>query len=480
MGFIVGLYFFSPRYVLWQGLHILPSHFNPEVNRAYYSLQIKQHPAVDIPDNKSNTTVRWRLFFPLLGYYLHIPNYLFLCIPYIGVFFSLLAIAHLALKETQNRWQTLLITLLAATTSWFITSTGWLSYWDAWFVLSLLLVSFFDGRRALIYPCIFAPWIDERFLIGLPIAIIVRGYYLYDQQPGAFRKWANDFLVLCLALIPWVILRGMIVFGSIDNSDTFVRFAEHMKVPHTVLTTFLGGWHGLRGLWFFAFLLVYLLYRHYARIVGVGLVLLVIFLHVFGVYISGDVTRNVSEFFPLAILGIILGLRWCRTFTLTALPIVLAVNLILPYTHVMTGFLVPVYYFPYEWDHLWNPPKEVSPLTYTTRAEELIKEKKFDDALRLLGYSTRLRPDFARAYFNIGYIKYTKGQYEDALTDLTFCIRYDSRHADTYYYRGLCYLQLKNPANAASEFAYALRVAPPDWPLRTETSNRLQAIPKTP
>lgn len=471
---IIALYFFCPRFVLWQGLYVIPSHFNPEVNRAYYSLQLMSHPYMDIPNNVCNTTIRWRLFFPLLGYYLHMSDRVFLSIPFIGVFLTLFSVAHIALKETQDRFQTFLITLLSATTSWFVVSTGWLSYWDAWFVLSLVAVSFFPSRRALIYPCIFAPWIDERFLVGLALALLVRGYYLYDRQPDAVRKWKSDFIVVCLALIPWIILRGTIVLGEIDNSDTFVRFAEHVNVPHLAASTLWGFWHGLRVMWFYPFLLAYLIYKYYARIVAVGLLVLVVVTHVLGVYISGDVTRNAGEFFPLALLGIIYGFRWCKSLTVSTLPIVLALNLALPFTHIMTGFNVPIYYFPYEWNHLKTPPDEVNPYFYNSEAVELIRQNHLDDAQQLIDCAIQLKPDYGRAYFNSGYLKGLRGKFEEAIGDLTLAIRYDPQFPDAYYFRGVSYSQLKNPASAASDFSYALQIAPPDWGLRADATKRLQ------
>jgi len=57
---------FSPRFVIWRGLHIPEAWFNPEVNRAVNALEQLQDPLGPI-DNPSNQVIRWRLFFPLLA-----------------------------------------------------------------------------------------------------------------------------------------------------------------------------------------------------------------------------------------------------------------------------------------------------------------------------------------------------------------------------------------------------------------------------
>jgi hypothetical protein len=64
--------------------------------------------------------------------------------------------------------------------SWFFVATGWLGYYDSWLFLGLLTVSFSQRRWLLCSACLLTPWIDERFFIGFPLALLVR--WLDDPQ----------------------------------------------------------------------------------------------------------------------------------------------------------------------------------------------------------------------------------------------------------------------------------------------------------
>ncbi len=476
---VVIIYFYSPRFVTWQGLHIPPSFFNPEVNRGNDALKQLANP-FETNFRPNNSIIRWRLLFPLVGHALHFPDKLYLSMPYVGALLVFAFMAHVAVRETKDRLVALLIALLSGTTSWFFVSSGWLGYFDSWYVLALLLIAFSPSRRLLLAACLLGPWVDERFILALPVVLFVRRFYFHNESSYDWKKWKDETLFVIISIAPYILIRLAIIKMGGDQSESVKNFGIALNTPNLFLHLLLGIWNSFRGLWFFVGLLFWIMYRYYYRIASIilGLVMLTIFAG--SLYVAGDVTRSLSMFLSVPLLGIFYGYRHRPQWMSAAVPLIVFFNLVAPASHVMTAFTVPIFDLRYELSHLRNPPMEVSPLTYTTRAEELIKEKKFDDALTMLGYATRLKPDFARAYFNIGYIKYTKGQYEDALTDFTFSIRYDTRHANTYYYRGLCYLQLKNTENAASEFTYALRVAPPDWPLRVETNNRLQAIPKAP
>lgn len=476
---LIVVYFYSPRFVTWQGLHIPPSLFNPEVNRGNDALKQLANP-FDTSFRPSNGIIRWRLLFPLISHALHFSDKLYLSLPYVGALLVFAFMAHVAFQETKDRLAAFLIALLSGTTSWFFVSSGWLGYFDSWYIFALLLVAFSPSRRLLLAACLLGPWVDERFIFALPVVLFVRRFYFHKETSYDWSKWKCEARLVIVAIIPYILIRLAIIKMGGDQSESVKQFGLALNTPHFFPYLLLGIWNSFRGLWFFVGLLFWITYRYYYRIASIILGLLMVAIFSFSIYVAGDVSRSLSMFLPVPLLGIFYGYRHRPEWMRSAIPIIVAFNLVAPASHVMTAFTVPIFNLRYELSRFQDPPPEVNPLAYITQAEILIREKKFDDALKLLNYATQLKFDSARAHYNTGYIKYTKGQYDDALTDFTFSIRYDSRHADTYYYRGLCYLQLKNPASAASEFTYALRVAPTDWPLRLETTNRLQVIPKNP
>ena len=55
-------------------------------------------------------------------------------------------------------------------------STGWLAYFDSWYVLGLLVATFSGSRSSpRPQPACCAPWIDERFVLALPLVVLIRG-----------------------------------------------------------------------------------------------------------------------------------------------------------------------------------------------------------------------------------------------------------------------------------------------------------------
>ena len=115
LSFVVGIGFFCPRYVLWRGLDIPQARYNPEVYRAYYRLQQIEHP-FDPIENENNRAMRWRLLFPLLAHYLHLPRNVLFALPF-GCLLALGLTTYVVLREGGSTLLALLSSMLAATTS---------------------------------------------------------------------------------------------------------------------------------------------------------------------------------------------------------------------------------------------------------------------------------------------------------------------------------------------------------------------------
>src|SRR5579884_1874127 len=147
---LVSLFLFSPRFFFWREMEIplLPA-MPPEVARAKFAVMQLKHPFMRM-DNHISLVLQWRLFFPLLGYALSLPPLVYLALPPLGCWLVLVYIMAV-LRRHEIGWpDCLAVAILTATCSWFFVSTGWLAYFDSWWVLGLLVFVFSRPRLAAI------------------------------------------------------------------------------------------------------------------------------------------------------------------------------------------------------------------------------------------------------------------------------------------------------------------------------------------
>src|SRR4029453_3768505 len=97
---LVTVWFFCPRFASWRGVYLeIPELWTwPEVHRAVAVLGQPEDPFARVV-NPSNRVVNWRLLFPLLGHYLHMPRGLFLALPQLGCWAAAALFVHVLLRE---------------------------------------------------------------------------------------------------------------------------------------------------------------------------------------------------------------------------------------------------------------------------------------------------------------------------------------------------------------------------------------------
>jgi len=83
-----------------------------------------------------------------------------------------------------------------------------------------------------------------------------------------------------------------------------------------------------------------------------------------------------------------------------------------------------------------------------------IEDKSGQAKLALYNYdkAIMLDPKFVKAYYNRANLKGTKGDYNGALSDYNFILKIDSFDNIAYYYRGLCYFELKINSEACKDW----------------------------
>ena len=205
---------FSPRFVYWQVFDYPPLHYLPEVFRAIDVLHQLHDPWGQVPHAIDRAPLRWRLLFPGLGHILHLPDRVFLALPHLGCLAVLGAVADIVYRDSADRKAAFLSAALAGTASWFFVSTGWLGYFDSWYVLCLVLVSFTESRAVIVAVCIVAPWIDERFVFALPLCLVVRSLYFQLSRSAQTKELQIDAILASVPVLLYCTVRALSVLVS--------------------------------------------------------------------------------------------------------------------------------------------------------------------------------------------------------------------------------------------------------------------------
>jgi hypothetical protein len=223
--FLLINYVFCPRFVFWKGLYLPEAWSNPEVNRAVDALRQLNDPFERI-DNPTNDIIQWRLLFPLIGHYSRLPAVVYLAIPQVGCVATLAYLIILSFSKTGSRRFAFLAAVAMGTSSWFFVSSGWLAYFDSWYILGLLIAAFHPLRRWLMVACLLVPWIDERFILGLPLTIAVRAIYFKYSFSIRSKPLLADLTTLVATTIPWIAFRLYLIFVAQDTTRRILAYSR--------------------------------------------------------------------------------------------------------------------------------------------------------------------------------------------------------------------------------------------------------------
>jgi len=333
---LASVLFFSPH--LWLMRHYVPGSF--EWDRAHtFLLQCAQPLRQDI-----ETAMRWRLLPPLVCRGLGLKGNAPLVAPWSGAFAATAYVAELFRRRRPDTRFIVGGTLLFVSTSAILVPTGWLGMNDAWVWLGLLAVAFGRSAWALPVACLLCPWIDERFLLGLPLAWCVR---CLDRSTPLWTPGARGFL----ALAPYAVLR--LLFGGDPLTNPAERTFLAASSSHEILPFVpLGWWMGLRAAWFpvaFAAGTEAPLRRRLvaALCLAAGLIVCVA--------LASDLSRSAAMAIPAALLGCFELNRRYPGHAPRLVLILGCLNLLLPAAHVVYTKIALINPLPLELLRLLRP-----------------------------------------------------------------------------------------------------------------------------
>jgi TPR repeat protein len=324
--------------------------------RGYHVMQQATNPGVEIPD-PMHKAVRWRLLFPGLTHVLGLPAWTALAWAHLGcvvLVFFLVSIGFRANSGSLPGWtEGLGLGLVAGATAPFFASMGWLGYFDSWLAVGLLAVAFAGHPGMVLAACLLVPWVDERFVLGFPLALLVRWLRVEMEGGSDFSRLRRETLgplvavFACAVLRLWLSGRG----GSQTVGDYLDQFVLMENIP--VRQRLLGAWAGLGVAWLLALAAVAVCWQCRERggrwkFAGPALAGTTLVTGVAGSFTALDLARSTVLLLPVVPLGWMLGSpgrRWQQLRLSIALPVL---ALLLPAWHVAGRIAVPV-------DAWWRP-----------------------------------------------------------------------------------------------------------------------------
>lgn len=328
---LLSVFFFSPQLWLWK--EYMPG--TTAWDRAHtFLLQCESPFRRDI-----EPAMLWRLLPPLLANALHLPGRTPLLIPWIGLLVTTGYVAILLRRRLDDSRFVFGGTLLYATTSAVLVPVGWLGMNDSWVWFGLLAVAFARSAWAAPLACLLCPWIDERFIIGFPLAWLVAR--LDRDEP----IWSRATLV-GLWLLPYAVLR--LTLSRYDTvavaaTDNFLRWQVDQSLRWLPLAP-LAWWMGLRAAW------APLAYGLWILPRGRGLLAAAVLLGTLGisVVLAADLSRSVAIALPLVLAGCFAFARRDANHAPRLILALGVINLLLPTAHITYLHIHPISPLPIE------------------------------------------------------------------------------------------------------------------------------------
>lgn len=322
--------------------------------RGYFVLRQVRDFGAEI-DDVNHQIIRWRLLPPAVGRVLQLPDWMTLGVAHLGCLVLILALTRFALRHGpegpgrgREAWA---FAVVAGATAPFFTSMGWLGYYDSWLALALLTVAWSGRRRWVWLACLLAPWVDERFVLGLPLALVVRGLLAEGRWPE-WGWWRAQALVPAGLVLGYVGVR--LQLGGSGGSQTVEGYLRSFVFGRDIpLGMRLQGlWQGLRFAWIPVLMATVAcscgslgrMPRRFRPVLAAGIVVTA----VVGLWTALDMARSMVLVLAVVPLGWLWAVRqpWWRRHQVG--PALAMAALLVPAHHVVERTLYPV-------DCLWRP-----------------------------------------------------------------------------------------------------------------------------
>lgn len=473
--FALLLFFFSPAWSSFVAWARLPEMQNLiEVRRGASVLQQVETPGAALQD-PLHAAIQWRLLFPLLGNLLSLPVWLLFLLSPLGCVAVLGYVCGFLRDRGQTWLECFCSLLLLGSVSWFFASTGWLGYYDSWLVLALLVVAFSPRAWALWSACLLGPWIDERFVLGAALALLLRFVLLRHEQerPTPRESWIVDYGIPAALLALFAFVRLALLSSHSASGATvggYLATQHNLQAPLGRLL--LGVWDGLRLAWLplLAFFFFSKRPKLWLSILG-GASLLVLLV---GLVTAQDFSRSMCLLYPLALAGVpalaSLAKAVCLEPKARLLAFAAGAAVLLPAHHVMNDRVQPIFYLYHELAALETPPPILTPEFYELDGIAAMEQGDFARAENRLTMALRLSDKSVSAAKHRGLLYASAGRWAEARADFSLMTERDASNPEGWFLRAQASFATGESTAAGNDFRQALRVAPPEWSRRPDVS----------
>ncbi|HEY8993950.1 MAG TPA: hypothetical protein VIM71_04770 [Lacunisphaera sp.] len=278
------------------------------------------------PDFNGIQTIRWRLLPPVVGHALGLSPHAYFTLPWIGALILIGLGTHYALQRKATPWAALAVGVLIGTSSGCFSATGAMGYFDPFYLIPLMLVTFSRSSVVMLAACALGPWVDEKFLFMLPACCLVR----WSWQPET--RWIRSVIG---GIAPYCLIRiGALCMG--DSSFSRQIPMQAAVFPDYAPTLPKAWWYGFRAGWVLIFIGLWSASRSLDTR-GRWLLLTALVGSVGAVsFLAWDTTRSIAMILPF----MVVGLQWNAANRL--LPWLALLNLLLPAAYVWCGHPVTV------------------------------------------------------------------------------------------------------------------------------------------
>jgi hypothetical protein len=478
--FALLLFCFSPSWAafsLWSRVPEMSGLI--EVRRGAAVLEQVAHPGAPVSD-PLHAAIQWRLLFPALGHILSLPPALLFSLAHMGALLGLAWLVTLCRRARLDWTTTAFVLLLLGSASWFFTSTGWLGYFDAWLALGLLLVAFADAGWVVWLACLWAPWVDERFALAAPLALLCR--WLHRPERFDLRR---DLLIPVALLAAFVVIRLGVLTSSSASGATATGYLTGKNFLDAPLSRIaLGVWDGLRTGWLLVVAALVTLHGQRPRALLLGAATIAVLL--LGLATAQDYSRSMTMLLPVATLGALLALSpelprsssphssppWLPRAVRIAAPLAL----LIPAHHVMNDRVNPIFYLPHELAAFDNPPPLAMSELYELRAIHAMERGEFPAAESDLALAIKLARNPASPAKQRGILAASQQRWSDARRDFSLMVEHDPKNPDAWFMRAQANQALGDTPSARADLDHARSLAPADWTTRPDVARFLTRL----
>jgi hypothetical protein len=325
------LFFFSPRLLV----------FTEEAPGSYewarglnFLDQLSGHPL-----EKIEPALRHRLLPVYAARLLGLHGYAAFALGWAGAVALLVYVQFLLDGLGLSRRTVVAAVFILASSSAVITSFGWLGIFDCWWLLGLIITAFSPRVWVVGMAAALAPWIDERFFLGLPVAFVAR-WLVYSYGLQAARSVVTAITLGLMPYLAWRLHSFISLPGDASANFLSLHFLVWVSmVPH-------GWWMAYRLGW--AVIALCFLLPNASGVKPWLMITACAFTAVPAIVTAADVSRSAMVLGPLVVGGVILAWRQSPDETSRWLPRLAAANFLVPFIHVVYNKLQAVNPLPWE------------------------------------------------------------------------------------------------------------------------------------